>query len=336
MHEKFASILCCPKTGENFNLIIKEYYPNGLIKEGWLKSVISNITYPIINGIPRFVGKEHYTGTFGFEWQKWPKIQFEEENKGKPMEGHTKKMFTAITRLEPNNIHNYVIIEFGCGPGRFLDLIRRWGGIAVGMDMSMAVESAHKNFETDPDVLIVQGDILNPPFKEESFDCGYTIGVLHHTPNPALGLKNLAKTVKTNGTIACCVYSKQGFYNYPSVLIFRKFFLYLGRGLGKKFSNKIAALYAFFAANYLYQIMQFISRIPFLGDKIRNVFEKYLLVILYLPDKEWRYLDIFDAITPYYASTHTPQEIIKWFQDAQCANITQTSWGDTAFIATKL
>jgi SAM-dependent methyltransferase len=85
----------------------------------------------------------------------------------------------------------------------------------------MAVEPARENFRDDPDVLIVQGDILNPPFREATFDAGYSIGVLHHTPDPARGLEKLAGVTKEGGQISCSVYEKAGLYGYPSVGTYR-------------------------------------------------------------------------------------------------------------------
>ena len=62
--------------------------------------------------------------------------------------------------------------------------------------MSVAVESARKNFAEDLNVLIVQGDILRSPFRSGVFDGGYSIGVLHHTPEPTKGLNGLAAQLK--------------------------------------------------------------------------------------------------------------------------------------------
>ncbi|HXE95464.1 MAG TPA: class I SAM-dependent methyltransferase [Dongiaceae bacterium] len=306
-----------------------------MVRTGILATKDGAAHYPIINGIPRFVSKEFYSSSFGFEWRKWPRVQFESENVGRPMEGHTTRMFKAITRLAEGDVRGRTIVEFGCGPGRFLDVIRIWGGVAVGIDLSLAVESARENFRDDADVLIVQGDILHPPFKKDIFDFGYTIGVLHHTPDPATGIKALANVVKPKGKISCCVYSKLGFYNYPSVYLFRKITSALERGFGNGFSTKCALAYSYFAAYVLYYCFQLVKIIPLLGSKAVTLIETYLLVNLSLPDIRWRILDVFDAITPRYASTHTPEEMREWFAAAGCTQLQQTNWGDTSFVAVK-
>lgn len=335
MHPRFVPILCCPVTGSDLELIVNEWYDDGLVRSGVLVAQKGGAHYPIINGIPRFVSAELYSGSFGYEWRRWPRVQFEAENIGRPMEGHSTKMFSAITGFTGDLLRDKMVVEFGCGPGRFLDLVRRCEGIGVGIDMSLAVESARENFKGDGKVLIVQGDILNPPFKGDVFDYGYSIGVLHHTPDPALGLTKLVSVVKPKGKIACCVYSRHGFYHNPSVKIFMRLHDLLARIFGKQVATKVALAYSCFAAYVLYYILVFLKRVPLVGPSLVYAVEKYLLVNLSLPDVRWRLLDVFDAITPFYASTHTAEEMRCWFTVAGCSDIEQTGWGDTSFLASK-
>ncbi|MFM7887250.1 MAG: methyltransferase domain-containing protein [Pseudanabaena sp.] len=202
MNPQFLQFLYCPKTHQSLSLEIESVDPLGMVITGKL-STNDGISYPIIRGIPRFVDTEYYASSFGFEWNRWPKVQFESENVGKPMAGHTSSMWKRITNATPENIKEKLIVEFGCGSGRFLDVIRQHGGIAIGIDLSQAVESARLNFANDPNVLIVQGDITNPPFRQGVFDGVYTIGALHHTPKPLEGLNAWVKTVKSDEWVAC-------------------------------------------------------------------------------------------------------------------------------------
>lgn len=329
IHPKYLGMLCCPKSGSDLQLAVDEYNENGTVKTGML--IGPEGRYPIIASIPRFVDKEYYSASFGFEWTKWSRVQFESENAGGTMAGHTKRMFESITGLIDDSLEGKRVIEFGCGPGRFLDIVRSKEGMAVGIDLSMAVESARENFRNDADVLIVQGDILNPPFRKGIFDIGYTIGVLHHTPDPRRGLERLCEVVKKDGRVACAVYPKGSFYDYPSVHLYRKVFN-ATKGI---FGNRLALGYAYFSAYFLYHGFNTLRKIPFLGKGIVHILEKYLFVNLPIPDAKWRVLDIFDAVTPYYASTHTSPEVKEWFEKGKCHNITQTPWGPTSMVGTK-
>jgi SAM-dependent methyltransferase len=222
MHPTFLPLLRCPETGESLSLAAQVTLDNGMVWAGELRAAGSGKTYPIVRGVPRFVSREHYAASFGWEWSRWPRVQFESENVGRPMAGHTTRMWERITGATPEDVHGRTIVDFGCGPGRFLDVVRARGGVAVGIDLSAAVDAARNNFADDPDVLIVQGDLLRPPFKERVFDGGFTIGVLHHTPEPGEGLRALARTVRPGGWVSCCVYPGGGFYDYPSVKRFRR------------------------------------------------------------------------------------------------------------------
>ena len=328
MHPKFLTSLCCPESKEPLHL--EPFETRGeVVVSGALVSRFGR-RYPIVRGIPRFVGQEHYASSFGYQWSRWPRVQFEAENVGKPMAGHTTRMWEIITEVGEDQIRGKSIVEFGCGSGRFLDVVRRKGGTAVGIDLSQAVDAARFNFALDPDVLIVQGDILNPPFCEGAFDGGFAIGTLHHTPDPLRGLKALTQTVRPRGWVACCVYPKGEFYDFPSVASFRRLHHRLRPVFGYRFALAYAYLFAFVFA----PLMAKGKRIPGLARLLRYV-ERNWLVSLYLPDVRWRVLDTFDAITPSIATTHTGDEVKAWMEKAGCTDIRTTRWCETAVTGIK-
>lgn len=329
MHIGFLKILCCPKTKQTLNISSGEINQEGIITTGTLVTD-DGIKYPIIRGIPRFVNQEYYASSFGYEWNRWPRVQFDSENVGKPMAGYTSSMWEIITGAELGQVKDKMIVEFGCGSGRFLDIVRSKGGTAVGMDISQAVEAARQNFSHDTKVLIVQGDINNPPFREGVFDGGYSIGVLHHTPAPIDGLKELVNTVKSGGWVACCVYPKGEFYDYPSVERLRKIHNLLNTNL----KYYPALFYSYLSAYVITPLIYKGKQIKVLSQLLENL-EKNWLVALNLPDKRWRVLDVFDAITPAIATTHTYDEVIHWMQKAGCTDLKKTTWCDTSVIGIK-
>jgi len=329
MHERFVDLLCCPKTSELLSLRVFERRSNGLVVSGELVAQ-SGITYPIIRGIPRFVEQEQYASSFGYEWNRWPRVQFEAENRGRPMAGYTTTMWERITGITHESLCDQTIVEFGCGPGRFLDVVRRKGGIAVGLELSAAVEAARANFADDSDVLIVQGDVLNPPFRENAFDGGYSIGVLHHTPDPVRGLGMLVRVVRKEGWVSCCVYPKGEFYDYRSVARTRNMHNRLKSLVGYRF----ATAYAHLSAYLLSPALAKVKAIPGM-KKFVEYLERNWIVSLPLADVNWRLLDIFDAITPEIATTHTGGELRSWMVAAGCRDIRSMDWGSTAFVGIK-
>lgn len=330
MHIKYLSILKCPRTGDDLILSDDTEINNEVVENGTLVGVEHGVEYPIVKFVPRFVEQELYSSSFGYEWRRWPKIQFEAENKGKIMEGFTKRMFHEITEIDKREIKDKKIVEFGCGAGRFLDLIKNDSSFVVGLDMSISVEVARENFEDSDNILIVQGDVLNPPFKEGVFDVAYSIGVFHHTPNPQKAFVEMSNTVKSGGLTICCVYPKIGLYSYFSVHMYR-FIINSISKLSGKLARQIAIAYSFFSGYVLYYFRSFFSKIPIFGKYVNYIFERYLFVIVNYRDIKWRILDVYDAITPRYASTHTESEIENWFRNQSFQKIKKTSWCDTTF-----
>jgi SAM-dependent methyltransferase len=324
MHRKFLSMLCCPKTGESLRLEGAKEEANGFVTEGTLMTDSGN-RYPIARGIPRFVEAERYAGSFGFEWNRWPRLQFESENVGRPMAGWTTRMWERITEATEEEIRGKHVVEFGCGPGRFLDVVRRKGGMAIGIDLSLAVEAARTNFGEEENVLIVQGDLANAPFRKGAFDGGYSIGVLHHTPDPLKGLLGLVESVREGGWVACCVYPKGELYDFRSTARFRKWH----HRVKGRFGYRPAMAYSHFSAYVLSPFFRAGRKVPGLRG-LCGWLERNWLVVVPLPDRRWSVLDTFDAITPAMASTHTREEVESWMKAAGCLHIRHTDWGSTS------
>jgi SAM-dependent methyltransferase len=84
-------------------------------------------------------------------------------------------------------------LDVGCGFGRHIIQAAKSGAEMVGIDLSEAVVAAYKNTKDLPNIHIIQGDIYSLPFREGTFDFIYSLGVLHHLPNPQEGFKAVVK-----------------------------------------------------------------------------------------------------------------------------------------------
>lgn len=178
--------------------------------------------------------------------------------------------------------------------------------------------------------MIVQGDIYSPPFSPETFDGGYSIGVLHHTPEPERGLVALAKTIKKDGWVSCSVYPNKGLYAFPSVARFRR----LHNALKPFVGYSIALTYSYFSAYLLTPLFRRLNKV-YLSNFTQYLEREWLPCLTYLADARWRVLDTFDAITPSLASTHTRSEVISWMEKAGCKDFIFPEWGDTSIMGVK-
>lgn len=313
MDIKFLKFLVDPLTKEELilknEIIIKNQIEYGLL-------ISKSNKYEITNGIPRFVSDDNYSENFGWQWNKWSTLQFEENNLNKPMEKHTHNMFFKITNWKNSDIENKYILDLGCGSGRFSDLIVSYKGTPILVDNSNAIDVAKNNLKPKTkNAIFIQCDILNLPFKESVVDNAFSIGVLHHTPDPKKGVLEAYRVLKNNGSFALSVYSKDSLYNFPIVHIWRKVFRTLKPIFGLS--------PAFFYSQFFGRINFYISRIHrYLTYPIRLIFPTIVL-----KDIEWSVLDTFDAITTSYQSGHTFDELYEWFKISNFKTITDGSWG---------
>lgn len=321
MHKSFLNIICDPHTRENLELeIIKQQ--GEFIIEGILISKSSR--YMIQNGIPRFLKKnEDLKQSFGFQWKKWNKLQFEDQNIGLPMEGHTRKMFLDITNFHSEINSGKTFLDIGSGSGRFADLLVKNNNKVICIDISNSVDQIYENLSKYLDkTLIIQCNFEKLPLKEESIDHAFSIGVLHHSRKPQEAFPETYRVLKNNGSFAVSVYSKDSPYNLFSVLIWRKIFNYLKFIL----SFYPIVLYAIVFVNIYYQLAKIIN---FRG---LGLFTKYsIFPALIYKDKNWSILDTFDLLSPKYASSHTNKEVIEWFEKNNFKNLVKSSWANACY-----
>lgn len=105
-------------------------------------------------------------------------------------------------------------LEIGAGASIWLAYLDEFFGYTVyGLDYSVAgCLSANLNYTTatgEPP-RIVQGDIFQCPFKEQSFDVVYSLGVIEHFSNPMQILKIAKRLLKPGGILLTAVPNKAG------------------------------------------------------------------------------------------------------------------------------
>jgi SAM-dependent methyltransferase len=157
--------------------------------------------YPNVNGIARFVDAQHYAASFGFQWHRYQKTQLDHDEVRE-----SEHNFRMKTALRPEELAGKLVLDVGCGMGRFAEVATRWGARVVGIDLSAAAEVAAKNL-ADRDFIAYQADVFALPFAPESFDVIYSVGVLHHTPDCEAAVKTLGKYLKPGGILAVWLYS---------------------------------------------------------------------------------------------------------------------------------
>ena len=163
--------------------------------------------YPHVQGIARFVDAQHYAASFGFQWHRYQKTQLDHDEVRE-----SDRHFRMKTALRPEELNGKLVLDVGCGMGRFAEVATRWGARVVGIDLSAAAEVAAKNL-ADRDFVAFQADVFSLPFAPESFDIIYSVGVLHHTPDTARAVRELHRVLRPGGRAVVMLYHRDS-YNY--------------------------------------------------------------------------------------------------------------------------
>ncbi len=93
-----------------------------------------------------------------------------------------------------------VAVDVGCGTGRALPYLRRAvgpAGLAVGVDATPEMCAVAAGRGT-----IVLGEATRLPFMTGACDAVFAAGLLHHLPDPRVGLTEFARVTRSGGALA--------------------------------------------------------------------------------------------------------------------------------------
>jgi ubiquinone/menaquinone biosynthesis C-methylase UbiE len=107
------------------------------------------------------------------------------------------------------------VIEIGCGIGTDLIQFARSGAIVTGIDLTdEAITITKKRFEfAELNAELMTADAENLPFGDNTFDCVYSFGVFHHTPDTQKAINEAYRVLKPGGKAIIMLYAK-GLYYY--------------------------------------------------------------------------------------------------------------------------
>jgi SAM-dependent methyltransferase len=263
-------------------------------------------SFPEVRGVLRFVDQSNYADSFGYQWHQFNRTQLDD-----PSRNFSEPDFIKKTGLKPEDLKGKLVLDVGCGMGRFAEVATRWGARVVGIDLSAAAEVAVKNL-SDRDFAGFQADVFALPFPPETFDCIYSMGVLHHTPDCEKAFKVLPQYLKPGGTIAVWLYSG---YN--------KWYRFSDQY--RKITHRMSprTLHRFFrvAVPFFYWLDRGLRAVPIVGKPVAGL-TNHLFPINHQPDPEARVLDTLDWYSPKYQSKHTYEQVFRWFESCGLGDLT--------------
>ena len=326
MKQRLLSYLVCPACKSH--LKPQGDCQNGEILEGSLICGGCQASYPIVRGIPRFLqheltaAKQATAAAFGYEWTHYTALT--DADRG--------EFLDWIKPLDPSAFENRVVLDGGCGKGRHLFLAAQFGATdVIGVDLSDAVESAYQNTRHLPNAHVIQADIFRLPLAEK-FDLAYSIGVLHHLPDPKQGFLSLVGKLKQGGRAAIWVYGKEG--NRWIELVVDPIRINVTSKLPKVITQAISFVLSLPLYLALKLVYGPVNRNPRLAGLKRWLpYADYLCSIsgYSFAENLWNVFDHLVAPTAFY---HSRQEIEDWFATAKLEQVEITARNNNSWRGT--
>jgi SAM-dependent methyltransferase len=277
--------------------------------------------------VPRFVAGEEYADTFGRQWTRWSTTQHDSVNGTNIFRGRMER----YTTWSPESFAGKVVIEAGCGPGGFIDVLEPYAGTVIGFDLSVAIDACYELHGRKPNVHLAQGDIFKPPIRGGVADRLYTFGVVQHTPEPERAFRSLIPLVKAGGEIAVWVYRR---WRLPQpVYIMRRF----TRGMPEPRATRFIEWYVPKAM----ALTGALGKIPVAGKVLRRL----IPVADYRDRKderqqldeagfaEWALMDTHDMLITRHTYPQRWPDILRWMRGL--TDIRRPSPGEMAAVATR-
>jgi SAM-dependent methyltransferase len=283
------ALLCCPECRESLRLEA-DRVDNAQVESGWLICASCPTAYPIVRGVPRFVSTDRYAGRDRLGWDGFSHA-FLDADSG----GEAERRLEICTGWPAAEYRGQRLLDVGVGTGRFAAVAARHGAEVVGVDFNEAVEAAYRSLRDFPHVHIVQADLFALPFRDETFDLAYTMGVLHHTPRPRDVFSRVARAVKTSGGLAVSLRSRRSLVRHVAHLI-------------RRVTTRLP-LSAALAVTAMAIPFYYVWQIPGLGRAM-------LALSGTAPHPHWRrrWLDTFEWSTATYEWSLSTAEVTEWFR----------------------
>lgn len=173
---------------------------------GALRCAACATEHPVRGGIPRFGGAPGETlapavaARFSASWRAFPHS----------LPAFERQFFDWLAPFGPDDFRGAVVLEAGCGKGRHTRVVAACQPeVVIALDLGDVVELAFASTVHDPHALVVQGDILHPPIPLASVDLCFSVGVIHHLPDPAAGVRSLRPCLRPGGQLVMWVYGRE-------------------------------------------------------------------------------------------------------------------------------
>ena len=336
MKREYLAFMCCPECRSRL-VVDGDENTNKVIATGSIMCVNKECRrrYPIINAVPRFVNDGKYANSFGQQWRSFAKTQLDDsQTRDSQLRWDSEVAWSA------EDLAGKTVIEFGSGAGRFMDIVSRRGvKLAIGVDITDAVDASQKNLGERGNCFFIQADFFRLPIDRSSMDFGYSIGVLHHTPDPEQAFYQLVNVVKETGSVALSVYDIS-LYRRPnrnSLMVATMDVLWSINAwrceFFRAFTTRLPQRAFLRYCKTVVPVLHYLNRIPIVG------LLRYLLpsTCYKRMPVEWSMVDTHDTYATKIVHQYRAKDVFQWFLKARLYHtvVTNSRAGWVSIVATK-
>jgi SAM-dependent methyltransferase len=276
--------------------------------------------FPIRDGVPLLRLEDQleaatHTGaateigeSFGREWEHF---SYEEDTTWTQSVDDRCELFLKEVDLPRDQLRGKLVLDAGCGNGSLSRGLNRFGCEVVAGDVSNSVIAAHRHFAAKGNnrTHFLRADLLNPPFRRDTFDVLFSSGVLHHNPDTREALRSVVRALAPGGRVYIWVYGK-----VP--------------GVAQRVKQVVRNIVAPMPARLKHALVM--AWLP------QSMFRQWLRRRMGSQDPGdrlgWheRAVLLLDHYTPRYRWEHTEEEVHGWYRELGFENIKTTeerAWG---------
>ncbi len=137
---------------------------------------------------------------FGKEWHQFDQTGLSEYE--------IRSMFQKYFKVFPWHLVPKTACGFdmGCGSGRWAKIVSTKVGVLHCIDPSSAIDVAKRNLADSPNCYFHKCSVHQNVLPKKSMDFGYSLGVLHHVPDPYEGIKSCVRMLKPGAPFLVYLY----------------------------------------------------------------------------------------------------------------------------------
>ena len=269
--------------------------------------VVCGKAYPSERGIPRFLrdldeSEQQVRHSFDHEHQRYRDSRYTRFGP------QLVEQWLADVQLPAEYFRNKLVLDVGCGSGRWTFALASLGATVVAVDFTNAgVEVTNQGTGQFENVSVLQADIFNLPLRPESFDFVVSWGVLHHTRDTRAAFERVHPLVRRGGQLYVMIYERHSPVKFFFTNLIRRFLRRLPE------DQRYQACGWFLIKNrLLYKLLAHLficAPYPEPSDPLEITTRQF---------------GLYDAYSPLFNHLHTREEVLSWFHSANFEQLTLT------------